>query len=76
MNSVKGSYAVNLEDKDTSKDRFKRIFLEQLEYSPYLNEIKQLNRADPLIQHLIPRNADDMWWWNCKRVANYSSETK
>ena len=57
----KGFHAINLEeptDKETSKDQFKRIFLRQLESSPYLNDIKRLNRGDSTIQSLKQRQRE------------------
>ena len=57
----KGLHAINLgepADKETGKDQFKRIFLRQLEYSPYLNDIKRLNRGDSTIQSLKQRQPE------------------
>jgi hypothetical protein len=57
----KGLHAINLgesTDTETSKDQFKRIFLRQLEYSPYLHDIKLLNRGDSTIQGLKQRQRE------------------
>jgi hypothetical protein len=57
----KGLHAINVgepTDKETSKDQFKRIFLRQLEYNPYLNDIKLLNRGDSNIQSLKQRQRE------------------
>ncbi len=54
----KGRYAGNLESGEhcelvhTSKEKFAEMLLKQLAYSPYLKELKQLNRGDDRINPL------------------------
>ena len=54
----KSANASNLENNSdctevrTSKEQFEKMFLQQLSYSPFLDEIKQLNRSDARIRSL------------------------
>lgn len=56
---TKGAHATNLETLEhsceivrTSKEKFKRMFLEQLRHSPYLAGVKRLNSANARIRTL------------------------